>query len=102
MGDDVGRFAGSEQRAAPEHTEAMRGCALGKLVRLGAAGLVERHGQMALEAPLVVVGGLPVAGEIDADGSALGQDRSKRSRSMTFSQAAAKSRTNFSPASAQA
>ncbi len=101
MTDDVGGFAGAQQGAAPQHAEVVCGRALGELLRLRKARGVERDGQMALEAPLEVVGGLAVAGEVDAGGGAPGQDRSKRSRLMTFSQAAAKSRTNFSPASSQ-
>ena len=101
-GDGVGRFARAQQRAAPQRGEAVAGGALGQLGRLRTAGVVERHFLLALEAALLVVGRLPVARQVDAAGGALGQDRSKRSRFMTLSQAATKSRTNFSPASSLA
>ena len=106
-GDDVGGFARAQQRAAPQRAKAVGDGALGQLRRLGAAGVVERHLLLALEAAFVVVGGLAVAGEVDAFDMrgaqpALGQDRSKRSRFMTLSQAATKSPTNFSSASSQA
>jgi hypothetical protein len=100
--DGVGRFARAQQGAAPQLGEAVGGRALGQLGRLRAPGDVERNGLLALEAPLLVVGRLPVAREIDAAGGAPGQDRSKRSRFMTLSQAAAKSRANFSCASSHA
>ena len=101
-GDGVGRFAGAQQRAAPQRRELVGDGALGQLERLRAADVVERDLLLALEAPLAVVGGLAVAGEEDAAVGLLGQDRSKRSRSMTLCQAAAKSRTSFSSASSLA
>ena len=41
------------------------GDGLGELARLGAARVVERHREVALEAALRVVGRLPVAGQVD-------------------------------------
>ena len=64
--DDVGGFAGAQQRAAPQRAEAVGGGALGQLGRLLAAGVVEGDRLLALEAPVVVVGGLAVAGQVDA------------------------------------
>ena len=94
--------ARAQQRAAPQRGELVRGRALGQLGGLCTAGVVERDGLLALETTLLVVGSLPVPGEIDAAGGALGQDRSNRSRFMTLSQAATKSRANFSLASSHA
>ena len=65
-GDDVRGFARAQQRAAPQRREAVLGRALGQFGRLRAAGLVERHRQLALEAALEVVGRLAVAGQVDA------------------------------------
>jgi hypothetical protein len=48
--------------------EAIAGGALGQLGGLFAAGVVERDRLLALKAALVVVGGLAVAGEVDAGG----------------------------------
>ncbi len=101
-GDGIGRFAGAEQRAAPQRGEAVGDGALGQLDCLLAPELVERNGLLALEATLAVVGRAAVACQEDAGGGGAGQDRSKRSRFMTFSQAAAKSRANCSPASSEA
>ncbi len=101
-GDRVGRFARAQQRAAPQRGEAVRDSALAQLGRLLAPQLVERDRLLALEAPLVVVSRASVARQVDAGGGGARQDRSKRSRFMTLSQAATKSRTNFSPASSEA
>ena len=68
--DDVRRFACAQQRAGPQRGEAVRGGALGQFGRLRAAGVVERDGQLALEAALQVVGGLAVAREVDVRGLA--------------------------------
>ncbi len=90
-GHDVGGFAGAEQGTAPEQLEVIGGGPLGELGGLGASGVVQGYVLLTLEAALVVVGGLAVAGEVDAAGAAPGQERSKRSRFMTLFQAAMKS-----------
>ena len=100
--DDGGRFLRAQQRAAPQRGEAVLGRPLGQFGGLRASGVVERHRQLALKAALVVVGRPSVPGEVDAGAGRAGQERSKRSRFMTLSQAATKSRTNFSPASSHA
>src|SRR5581483_1474917 len=102
-GDGICGFARAQQRAAPQRGEAVGHGALGQLQGLGAPRLVERDLLLALEATLVVVGGLPVAGEEDlAVQRRAAQESSKRSRFMTFSHAAAKSRASFSPPSSLA
>ena len=69
--DDVSRFACAQEWAAPQRDEwdsiarAGRGT-LGKISRLPASRVVKRDWQVALEAALQVVGGLTVAGQIDA------------------------------------
>ena len=63
--DDLRRFARAQQRAAPQRREPVLGGALGQLGGLRATRLVERHRQLALKAPLEVVRGLTVAGEVD-------------------------------------
>src|SRR6202035_2490158 len=101
-GDDVGRFAGAEQRAGPQRGESVRGRPLGQVDGLRATRLVERNRELALEASLEVVGGLAVAGQVDAAGGPPGQGLSKRSRFMTLFHTATKSPTNFSSASSDA
>ena len=63
--DDLGRLAGAGERAADERPHLDAGDGLGELAGLGAARVVERHRQVALEAALRVVGRLPVAGQVD-------------------------------------
>src|SRR5262249_37092097 len=70
-GDNVGRFPGPQQGAAPQREEAVAGGPLGELMGLFAPGVIERPGLLSLEATLVVVGGLAVAGEVDAGSSRL-------------------------------
>jgi hypothetical protein len=65
--DGVGRFAGAQQRAAPQRLKAVGHCPLGEFGGLFAAGVVERHLLLALEAALEVVGGLAVARQVDAN-----------------------------------
>ena len=63
---DVRRLARTQERAAPQRGEAVGGRALGELAGLLAPGVIERDGQVALEAALEVVGGLAVAGQVHA------------------------------------
>ena len=64
-GHDLGRLARAQQRAAPQRDDLDARGDLGQRGGLLAARGVERHGQVALEAALVVVGRLPVAGQVD-------------------------------------
>jgi hypothetical protein len=106
---DVGRFARAQQWAGRQRGESVCRRPLGQVDGLRATRLVERNRELALEASLEVVGGLAVAGQVDAvphsgaqAGGPLGQGRSNRSRFMTLFHTATKSRTNFSLASSDA
>lgn len=71
LGDDVGGFARTQERRAPQRREGVGACALGQVTGLLAPGVIERDRKMPLEAALQVVGGLAVAGQIDARGCQL-------------------------------
>ena len=81
-GHHVRRLARAQQRAAPQRDDLDPGGHLGQRDGLLATGRVERHGRMALEAALVVVGRLPVAGQVDghAGGGTTAPCRPRRRR----------------------
>src|SRR5436190_552348 len=64
-GDDVGRLPRARQRAAPQRRELVAGRLLRQRTGLLAPAIGEGHRALALEAPLGVVGGLPVTGQPD-------------------------------------
>jgi hypothetical protein len=67
LGDYVGGFPCSEQWAAPQRSEVVGACPLGKVDSLRAACVVQAYRHLTLEAALQVVGGLAMACEVDVD-----------------------------------
>ena len=72
LGHRVGRFARTQQRAAPQRPKLVLGRTLGQFPRLAVALLIERYRQLPLEATLKVVRRLAMTGQIDAGGSGHG------------------------------
>ncbi len=84
-GDDVGGLLRTGERAAPQGGEPAARRDLGQRARLLAAALGQRHGTLALEATLGVVGRLAVAGQPHAHSEGLASIVSERSPSRRVS-----------------